>query len=101
MWFHLTNIRLYLPNNDNVGETLHSQAFIDLVTAHGGRSSYVLECPEHPSEYTFLTAWDHKEEADTFFASDVYKDFVNKLQPQLVAPVCERHFEVMLAGQTV
>ena len=99
MWFHLTNIRLYLPNDDNVNETLHSQAFIDLVAAHGGRSSYVLECPEHPSEYTFLTVWDDKEEAQHFFAGAAYHDFVQKLQPQLIAPVCERHFEVMLTGE--
>lgn len=101
MWFHLTNIRLYLPNDENVGEILHSQAFVDLVTEHGGRASYVLECPEHPSEFTFLTAWDTKDDAQIFFSSDVYKHFVEKLQPQLVAPVCERQFEVMLADEKV
>ena len=100
MWFHLTNIRLYLPNADNVGETLHSQSFVDLVTEYGGRASYVLECPEHPSEFTFLTAWDDKVVAEDFFSSDTYKQFVHELQPQLVAPVCERHFEVMLAAET-
>lgn len=101
MWFHLTNIRLYLPNDSNVNEHLHSQAFIDLVTEYGGRASYVLECPEHPSEFTFLTAWDTKESAQNFFAGDAYKHFVEELQPQLVAPVCERQFEVMLAGEKV
>ena len=99
MWFHITNIRLYLPNNDNVIQTLHSQAFIDLVTEHGGRASYVLECPENPSEFTFLTAWDVKEDADNFFASDIYKGFVAELQPRLVSPVCERQFEVMLSTE--
>ena len=101
MWFHITNIRLYLPNNDNVVEKLHSQAFVDLVTEHGGRASYVLECPENPSELTFLTAWDTQDDAARFFASDIYKKFIHELKPQLIAPVCERQFEVMLSTEKV
>lgn len=99
MWFHLSTIRLYLPNADTVGETLRSQAFIDLVNRHGGRSGYVLECPEHPAEYTFLTIWDQEEDADAFFASKDYHAFENEMQPYLIAPVCERRFEVMLTGE--
>lgn len=70
MWFHLTTLRLYLPNADTVSETLHSQAFIDLVHQHGGQTSYVLKCPEHPSEFTFLTAWESKEIAEIFLAGE-------------------------------
>ena len=58
MWFHLTTIRLYLPNADSVKETLHSEEFTELVTEYGGRASYVLECPENSAEFNFLTLWD-------------------------------------------
>ncbi len=99
MWFHLTNIRLYLPNEDTIDNTLHSQAFVDLIIEHGGRASYVLECPDNPTAFTFLTVWDTKADADDFFTSDTYHDFIQKMSPQFIAPPCEHEFEAMTAAE--
>ncbi len=101
MWFHLTTIHLYLPNADTVSETLHSEEFIDLVNRHGGQASYVLECPEQPFEFNYLTAWDSEEDADAFFESEMYKEFLSDVQPHLISPLCERRFEVMGAVERV
>ncbi len=101
MWFHITNIRLHLPNHDTVDQTLHSQLFVDLVTANGGHAAYVLECPQNPTEFTFLTAWDTKADANDFFTSDAYHHFIEEMSPKFVAPPCEREFEVMLAAESI
>lgn len=101
MWFHLTNIRLYMPNEDTLDDTLHSDAFVDLVTEHGGQAGYVLECPETPFEFTFLTVWDTKADAENFFTSDVYHDFIQEMSGKFVAPPCEHDFEEIGATERV
>lgn len=95
MWFHLTKLRLYLPNADTVGEKLHGEEFAELVAEYGGLESYVLECADQPSEFTLLSVWDQEDEANAFFDSKVYADFIAEIEPALISPVCERSLEVM------
>ena len=101
MWFHIATMRLHLPNADSIAEKLHSKDFGKLVKEYGGLQSYVLECPDHPTEFTFLTAWEEKEDAETFLSSKVYTDFIDEIEPLLVSPVCERRFEVMSEREKV
>ncbi|MBT7781789.1 MAG: hypothetical protein HN741_02570 [Anaerolineae bacterium] len=101
MWFHLTTLRLYLPNADSVAEKLHSDEFVEIVANHRGRASYVLECAERPTEFTYLTAWDSKEDAENFFMSEIYASIIEDIQPHLVAPLCECRFEVLFGAEKV
>ena len=101
MWFHLTTIRLYLPNADSVKETLHSEEFTGLVAEYGGRASYVLECPENSAEFNFLTLWDKEEDAEIFFDSEEFLQFSDEIEHHLIAPLCHRRYEVMAEAELV
>ena len=96
MWFHLTTVRLYLPNDDTVKETLHSDEFKGFVTEYGGKASYVLECPENSAEFNFLTLWDREEDAEAFFEGEEFLQFSDEIRPHLIAPLCQRRYEVMV-----
>ena len=94
MWVRLTFVKVQLDKLDELRKIYYEELVPAAKAQKGNEAVFLLESVDEEGEVISLSAWDSKENGDTYEASGTYAELVNKVKHTFASPPTLKSYEV-------